>query len=60
MSQATHMTLNQIKNLLPQAQWVNGLPSDQEVQRLISDSRQSFPGIYSLHYGVKNMMRMIF
>lgn len=44
MSQATHMTLNQIKNLLPQAQWVNGLPSDQEVQRLISDSRQIIPG----------------
>lgn len=44
MSQATHMTLNQIKNLLPQAQWVNGLPSDQEVQRLISDSRQIISG----------------
>ncbi len=46
MSQAniSHMTLSQIKTFLPKAQWINGLPSDQEVQRLMSDSRQILPG----------------
>lgn len=34
------MTLSQLKEYLPQAQWVNGVASQQEVKRFISDSRQ--------------------
>ena len=34
------MTLSQLKEYLPQAQWVNGAASQQEVKRFISDSRQ--------------------
>ena len=34
------MTLSQIKEYLPNAQWVNGAPTEQEIKRFISDSRQ--------------------
>ena len=31
------MTLSQLKEYLPQAQWVNGVASQQEVKRFISE-----------------------
>ena len=34
------MTLSQIQEYLPNAQWVNGAPTEQEIKRFISDSRQ--------------------
>ena len=34
------MTLSQIKEYLPDAQWINGAPSEKEIKRFISDSRQ--------------------
>ena len=34
------MTLSQLKEYLPNAQWINGVASEQEIKRFISDSRQ--------------------
>jgi UDP-N-acetylmuramoyl-tripeptide--D-alanyl-D-alanine ligase len=38
------MTLSQIKEYLPHAQWINGVASSQEAKRFISDSRQVTAG----------------
>ncbi|MFM8760829.1 MAG: UDP-N-acetylmuramoyl-tripeptide--D-alanyl-D-alanine ligase, partial [Polynucleobacter victoriensis] len=34
------MTLSQLKEYLPNAKWINGVASEQEIKRFISDSRQ--------------------